>query len=183
MLFSAIAPKGHRVASKPHSTPLTLKWWVPRLECCRYYNIMQDREYSPFCQLSSFVAWGDRSHDQSWYPATDHTITSGILRKNARSILASATNRTINRGNSRPIVDQSWHLRSIVQLVVPPGAESCDKPWQFASSRTTERDVVRRVAPPFARWHDQLHDQSWHCVIRDHPQLVVRQRTIDDMIT
>ncbi len=49
--------------------------------------------------------------------------------------------------------------------------------------RTTERHVVRWVAPPIVSWHDQLHDQSRHCVIRDYPQLVVRPCTTGGMIT
>ena len=51
-------------------------------------------------------------------------------------------------------IDQSWYLRPIVRLVVPPVAKSCDKSGQVASSCTTKRDVVRRVAPPTVRWHD-----------------------------
>ena len=70
--------------------------------------------------------------------------------------------------------DKSWHLRLIVRLVVPPVAKSCDKSGQVASSLTTERDILRRVAPPIVRWHDQWHDQSCHWVIRDHRQVVVR---------
>ena len=89
----------------------------------------------------------DRSHDQSWRAATDRTI-----------------NRCVRRQIARP----SRHLRPIVRLVVPHVAKSCDKSGQVSSSRFTERDVSRRVAPPIVRRHDQLHDQSLYtCIVID----------------
>ena len=95
----------------------------------------------------------------------------------------TATDRTTDRGICDRSHDQSWHLRPIVRFVIPPVAKSCDKPGQFASRRTTERDVLGRMAPPIVSWHDNFHDQSCHCVIRDHPQLVVRPRTTGGTIT
>ena len=98
---------------------------------------------------------------------SDHRlIVRSIIASDDRSHDHSscpATDHTTNRG----ICDL------IERLVVPPFVKLCDKSRQFASSRTTERDVILRVAPPIVRWHDQLHDESCHCVIRDNPQLVV----------
>ena len=131
---------------------------------------------------------------QSLRPMTDRTINLGVVWLVARSIVASgdgspdhswhhATDQAINRCVGGRIARPSWRIRPIVWLVVPPVAKSCDKSGQVSSSRTTERDVVRRVAPLIVRWHDQLHDQSCHCVIRDNPQLVVRSHTIGGTIT
>ena len=142
----------------------------------------------------SIIASDDRSYDQSWCRVTDRSINRGVRRRVARTIVAScdrshnqswraATDRTINRCVRREIARPSWHLRPIVRLVVPPVAKSCDKSGQVSNSRFTERDVVQRVAPPIVRWHDQLHDQSCHCVIRDNPQLVMRPHTTGGTIT
>ena len=104
----------------------------------------------------------DRLHDQSWHPATDRTINRRVRRRNERPIVASATDSTIDRTTV---------------------AKSCDKSGQFASNRSTDHDVIGRKTQPIARWHDQLYDQSSHCVFRDHPQLVVRPRETSGTIT
>ena len=99
------------------------------------------------------VATTDRSYCQSLFPTTDRTINRGVVSLTVRSILA------IGRGVLHPILrsivasgdrshDRSWQLRPIVRLVAPSVAKACDKSGQVASSRTTERDVVRRVARP-----------------------------------
>ena len=107
----------------------------------------------------SFVASCDRSHDQSWCATTDRTINRRVRRRITWPIVTSATDRTIGHSTNRNVVRQ------------------------FTSSRSTERDVVRRVSPPIVRWHDQLRDRSYHCVIRDHAQLVVRPQTTGGTIT
>ena len=77
-----------------------------------------DQSWRPI--VRSIVKAGDRWYDQTLPPATDPTSNRGVQRSIARSILASCdrsydqsllptTERiyTINRGNKRPIVDQS----------------------------------------------------------------------------
>ena len=126
--------------------------------------------------VRSIIPSDGRSYDQSWCRVTDGTINRGVRRPIAQSIVASGDGSH----------DQTWNLRPIVRLVVPPVAKLCDKSGQFASSRTTARDVVGRVAPQIVRWHDKLHDQSSSPksrVIREHSQLVVQPRTTGGTIT
>ena len=99
------------------------------------------------------MASGDRSHDQSWYHATDHTIKHGVQRPIVRSIVASGDGSH----------DQSWHLRPIVRLVVglPPVVKSCN-PRSSTSGVATSHDwwYEHAIGPTYPRpvtiWNRRL---------------------------
>ena len=125
------------------------------------------------CQIvRSIVASGDRSHDEYWHPATDHTIDHGVLRPIVRPIVASGD------GSHH----QSWHC-----------TRSYDWSFHRSQSRATNEDLSRVVALPNVMSYDGWHLHSScgmiscttnraQCVIRDHPQPVVRPRTADGTI-
>ena len=72
-------------------------------------------------------------------------------------------NRDIRRPIVRPIVATDWTINRGAQRTSKFGRTTSRKVVQpvgkkVLRSRTTERDVVRRVAPPTFRWHDQSCD-------------------------
>ena len=117
-----------------------------------------------------------RSYDQSWHRTINRCIHS---KKNRHQFHFSGRDwytRHSNMLSSGVVViwtsETYPHLLASGSriLVVPPVVSSCNQSGHVVSSRTTERDFVRRVAPPIARWHDQCTTNratAWPTIIHN----------------
>ena len=117
-------------------------------------------------------------HYQKWLESIEHHVCMGhwLIGRDGNVSPRRATlhrETTVKGEKCEKIILQTTLFqnsdRGVEWLIAP----SCNQSEQVVSSRTMERDVVQRVAPPIAWWHDQLHDQSCERVMNDHTQLVM----------